>query len=343
MLSHDDRSILRLVAGDGKHVAARAAQHLDITRQAASARLARLKKQGVLASTGRGAGTHYSLVTLIDQRRVYPRAGLQEDLVLREFFLPALKVLPKNVQNIWQYVITEMVNNAIDHSGAETIEVGLRQDALNTHVYVADEGEGIFIKIQRALNLFDPRMAILELAKGKFTTDPANHTGEGIFFSSKMVDLFDIRSGHLHFMHDDGFDDWLIERPADANGTLVIMQLANDSQRSQEDVFNRFAMPDECTFAKTIVPVRLAQYEGESLVSRSQAKRLTLRFDRFQTVVLDFEGVLTIGQAFADEIFRVFQRSHPTTELAPVHMTEQVAQMVHRARSNYALEEPTAK
>ena len=75
-----------------------------------------------------------------------------------------------------------MVNNAIDHSGSVQVAVGLIRDALNTSVYIADEGEGIFLKIQRALNLYDPRKAILELAKGKLTTDPVNHTGEGIFF-----------------------------------------------------------------------------------------------------------------------------------------------------------------
>ena len=61
-----------------------------------------------------------------------------------------------------------------------------------------DEGEGIFLKIQKALNLYDTRESLLELAKGKFTTDPANHSGEVIFFSSKMFDHFSIHSVHIH-------------------------------------------------------------------------------------------------------------------------------------------------
>jgi anti-anti-sigma regulatory factor len=35
------------------------------------------------------------------------------------------------------------------------------------------------------------------------------------------------------------------------------------------------------------------------------------RIDRFKTVVFDFSEVDVIGQAFADEIFRVFATSHP--------------------------------
>jgi hypothetical protein len=150
---------------------------------------------------------------------------------------------------------------------------------------------------------------------------------------SKVFDAFDIRSGRLHFMHDDGTLDVLMERPADAPGTLVLMRLANDSQRTAKSVFDEFAAPEEYTFAKTLVPVRLAQYEGEKLVARSQAKRLSQRFERFRQVVLDFEGVAEIGQAFADELFRVFATAHPGVVLAPINMTTAVTQMVSRAKA----------
>jgi hypothetical protein len=35
------------------------------------------------------------------------------------------------------------------------------------------------------------------------------------------------------------------------------------------------------------------------------------RVELFKTVIFDFDGVPTIGQAFADEIFRVFANAHP--------------------------------
>jgi hypothetical protein len=52
--------------------------------------------------------------------------------------------------------------------------------------------------------------------------------------------------------------------------------------------------------------VRLAKYGNDQLISRSQAKRLLARIELFKIVLFDFSGVETIGQAFADEIFRVF-------------------------------------
>lgn len=323
--------VFLLVDAGGSNVASTLTAEFGISRQAINAHLSRMVESGVIASQGATKSKTYSLVEQVRVTESYQREGLAEDRVWRELCAPVVKDLGENVREIWHYGMTEMINNAIDHSGSSIVHVGMSRNALYTRAWVSDEGEGIFLKVQKALGLYDPRESILELAKGKFTTDPENHTGEGIFFASKMFDAYDIQSGNLHFMHDDGQMDLLVERAKDAAGTLVLMKLANGSQRTLKDVFDKFAAPDEYSFDRTIVPVRLAQYEGEKLVSRSQAKRLTMRFERFKIVVLDFSGVETIGQAFADEVFRVFQTAHPTTKLVPNHMTQPVEDMVKRA------------
>lgn len=81
------------------------------------------------------------------------------------------------------------------------------------------------------------------------------------------------------------------------------MRLVNNSTRTTKEIFDKFADPEEYTFAKTIAPVRLGQYEGEKLISRSRAKRLIFRFEKFRTVILDFDGIEEIGQALSDEVF----------------------------------------
>ena len=318
-MDKDTRFILELLTHDGRNAATRLGKVLGISRQAASVRIGKLVTAGLIVSTGNTKARVFHLAELARVSATYPIAGLSEDIVWRELCAPVVADLPESVRDIWRYGITEMVNNAIDHSGSPQVSVGMAKTAMHTSAWVSDRGEGIFIKIQHALNLYDPREAILELAKGKFTTDPANHTGEGIFFSSKMFDAYDIRSGNLHFRHDDGELDVLAETERSDTGTLVLMRIDNDSPRILREVFDQFAGPDEYTFDKTIVPVRLAIHEGEKLVSRSQAKRLTLRFEKFRHVILDFDGVNEIGQAFADEVFRVFQTAHPNTLMAPVH------------------------
>ena len=332
--------VLRLADAGGKNVAANVSSTFDISRQSANAHLVQLVKAGEIVPEGATKARLYHLAVTSEISESFPREGLAEDRVWRSTFASVLSDLPQNVRDIWHYGMTEMINNAIDHSGSLDVRIGLRRTALHTVGWVADDGEGIFLKIQKSLGLFDPREAILELAKGKLTTDPDNHTGEGIFFSSRMFDAFEIRSGNLFFAHDDGAEDFLIEHPKGAPGTFVSLKLANDSARIQKEVFDSFAAPDQFTFDRTIVPVRLAQYEGEKLVSRSQAKRLTMRFERFKTVMLDFTGVETIGQAFADEVFRVFQAVHPGVALHPIRMTPAVEGMVKRALAGAIINAP---
>jgi DNA-binding Lrp family transcriptional regulator len=327
------RRALELIASDGQGVARRLGDELKISRQAANRYLQELVESGLAKATGRTQARRYSLATLYEDRRTFPRKGLDEDVVWMAMIAPAVADLPENVRDIWRYGVTEMVNNAVDHSESVSVHAGLRKTALHMDGWVADDGVGIFHKIQRALGLYDPREAILELAKGKLTTDPARHTGEGVFFTSKAFDEYAIRSGNLTFLHGEDPFDALAAPPQPERGTLVLMRLRNDSSRRLNGVFAAFAPPEEYTFAKTIVPVRLAQYEGEKLVSRSQARRVAMRFERFRHVVLDFSGVVEIGQAFADELFRVFATEHPSVALVPVNMTPEVERMVRRARA----------
>ena len=90
---------------------------------------------------------------------------------------------------------------------------------------------------------------------------------------------------------------------------------------------------EDYSFSRTHVPINLAQYGDEKLISRSQAKRALARFEEFKEVFLDFARVKTIGQAFADEIFRVFQRQHPEVQLVHVNANSAVKRMILRALS----------
>ena len=57
------------------------------------------------------------------------------------------------------------------------------------------------------------------------------------------------------------------------------------------------------------------------------------RIDLFKSVILDFKDVPYIGQAFADEIFRVFANEHPDIEILVLNANEEVAKMISRAKN----------
>ncbi len=306
----------------------------DISRQAVNKHLQQLVDEKVLIQEGKTRGRIYRLCPLAEHVKVYSGISqLEEHVVWQDDVRPLLGQLPENVLEIWIYGFTEMFNNAIDHSDAAEISVHIKKTATATDVWVIDDGIGIFRKIQAALGLLDERHAVLELAKGKLTTDPKRHTGEGIFFSSRMFDQFRIISCDTHFSHQYGDEqDWVSERLNDSDGTAVYMHLKNHTARTTKQVFSEFTAGD-IGFIKTVVPVRLAQYGDDKLVSRSQAKRLLDRVDRFKTVIIDFSEVATIGQAFADEIFRVFRNSHPGIELYAVHANTEIQEMINRAQN----------
>jgi hypothetical protein len=247
--------------------------------------------------------------------------------------------LPDNVRDIWSYGFTEMFNNARDHSGGKYITVRIFKTAIDTEMLIRDDGIGIFRKIKDVLNLLDERHALFELTKGKLTTDPKNHTGEGIFFTSRMFDRFNILSGEVFFSHKWGDDDdWLLQRETGKAGTTVFLKLDNHTSRTVKRVFDKYTGSEENDFGfnRTVVPVELAQYGNDKLISRSQAKRVLARVELFKTVILDFSNVQTIGQAFADETFRVFAREHPDIDLLYVHANSNVKRMILRAQTNVA-------
>jgi anti-sigma regulatory factor (Ser/Thr protein kinase) len=315
-----------------------ASAKFGISRQAVNKHLQNLVEEKAVVSTGITSARAYKLAPLIEWREAYSLSTSPgEDAVWREV-APSLGHLPDNVMHIWQHGFTEMYNNVIDHSGGSHVAVRMRKTAASTQVAIHDNGVGIFRKIQLALGLLDPRHSVLELAKGKFTTDPTRHSGEGIFFTSRAFDDFRILSGGVYFSNDFGdSEDWILERDGaeGSKGTSVFMRLHNHTARTMKKVFAQFTgdEAEDFAFTKTVVPVKLAQYGDDNLVSRSQAKRLLARVDRFRTVMLDFEGVETIGQAFADEIFRVFRQQHTEVNLLEVNASAQVASMITRIQT----------
>ena len=308
------------------------ADRFGCSRQAVHKHLQRLIAEGAVTESGQTRSKQYRLASLVQWTKVYPLgAGLAEDVVWRQDVAPSVDKLPKNVLDIWHYGFTEMINNVIDHSAATFVTVSLQKTAAATRVEIFDNGVGIFKKIQAALGLLDERHAVLELAKGKFTTDPTNHSGEGIFFSSRMFDEFVILSGEVCFSHEfEKKEDWILQSSA-GGGTLVRMVLHNHTARTMKKVFDKYTSDDDYGFTKTVVPVKLMRYGDDNLVSRSQAKRLLARLDRFKVVMLDFAGVASIGQAFADEVFRVFRSRHPEVELIPLNTSSEVKRMISRA------------
>ena len=293
------------------------------TAQSVYRYLAMLDERGMVRVAGAGRKKTYALATQTAEK-TFPIAGLTEETVWRVFAAPFFAPMSAIIRMNFGYAFHEILNNALEHSRGNSVRVRLRKDAFRLAAWIIDDGVGIFSNIAQALKLEDKTFAILELAKGKFTTAPQNHTGEGIFFSSKMVDDFAIAADGIVW----GALPEDVSRPA---GTAVYMAIRCDHAQSSQEIFNAFAQSaDDFNFSKTLVLVKLLEY-GEEIplvVSRSQARRLTARFEQFKAVVLDFSGIEEIGQGFADELFRVFVNQHPEVKLLTANCAPAVQRMI---------------
>ncbi|MFC1967122.1 STAS-like domain-containing protein [Chloroflexota bacterium] len=309
-----------------------ASEKFGVTRQAINLHINKLLNEGLIHAEGKTRNRNYKLKPITEKffkLKISPE--LDEDTVWRTYLAQLLHGFKQNIVNISHYGFTEMYNNVIDHSEGENVLIKFIHFAGRIEFIVDDDGVGIFNKISNALGLNDKRQAILELAKGKLTTDPERHTGEGIFFTTRMFDKYSILSSNLYFTHALG-EDWLIEdRESGDRGTFIQMWLKTDTTRTVKEVFDKYATEaNDYGFRRTHVPLNLASYGGENLVSRSQAKRVLSRFERFDEIFLDFSGVEFIGQAFADEIFRVFVNNNPGKKMIVVNDNDNIKQTIQR-------------
>ena len=248
-----------------------------------------------------------------------------ETLIYNRTLKKHIEDLPSNVQEIWEYSFSEMVNNVIDHSGTETLFISIVRDYLKTSVLISDNGIGIFKKIKDYFNLSSLDEAICELFKGKLTTDKENHSGEGIFFSSKLMDDSAIISSDKIFTADKFDSSNILSIPEMYDkGTVVIMELSNYTHKRSKEVFDKYSDIDG-GFTKTKIPLKNI-FDG-SPVSRSQAKRVLNSLEKFEEIILDFDGIEWMGQGFAHQIFVVFKNKQPDINIIPVNMNEDVTKM----------------
>lgn len=265
----------------------------------------------------------------------YKNIKLDESRIFDKDILPLLSECAPNVRNIWKYAFTEMMNNAIEHSNAENIAVFVDRSKLNVVIHIDDDGMGIFRNIQRFM--IEERKEDLELEEcvsllfaGKFTTAKERHSGEGIFFTSHMMDEFSIVSDKMCFTRN-VFRDSSKPEQNFASGTLVRMSIHNQSKKNALEVFNRFSDIEE-GFVKTHVPIAHI-FPSCYPVSRSEARRLSELISKFKEITLDFTNVEEVGQAFCHELFVVWHRNNPDVIFNIVNANENVDFMIRRVKN----------
>ncbi len=317
---------------------------LGVSRQRAHSLLSNLLKEKRIIKIGSTAKASYAWPEYAANhlevypnkfKKTYKRAGLKEEVVIEEIEekLPQIKSFTKNIQQLFRYAFLEMMNNAIEHSQSPAIEAEIAIGDNKLSFIVNDFGVGVFRNVMKNKKLKSELEAIQDILKGKTTTVPENHTGQGIFFTSKSGDIFNLESFDYQLIVNNKIDDIFLKKPKGSKrGTRVGFSLALNSKKDLADIFKKYTNIGEDSdygFDRTEVKVKLYTREG-IYISRSQARRILVGVDQFESIVLDFNKVETVGQGFADEIFRVFHKKHPDIKIIPTNMNEAVKFMVER-------------
>ncbi|MFA7245036.1 MAG: DUF4325 domain-containing protein [Candidatus Magasanikbacteria bacterium] len=304
-----------------------------------------LVEEGKVVLIGKNRGAFYVLANkesvkdaksqILKFRRVYKNIDLKEDRVLQEIKHETgiFMDITNNILHILEYSFTEMLNNAIDHSSSDKITVEMSRTATDISFSIDDRGVGIFNNIKEKKNLPDVMVAIGNLLKGKTTTDPARHTGEGIFFTSRIADNFIIQSfGKKIFFHNI-LEDVFVEDSKDFQGTEIFFIISLESEKDLKSLFDKYTdtVTETYAFNTSEVIVKLFQF-GDNMISRSQAKRVMESMEKFENITLDFKDVHTVGQGFADEIFRVWQNEYLSVKISYRNANENITFMLKRAK-----------
>jgi anti-sigma regulatory factor (Ser/Thr protein kinase) len=311
-------------------------QRLDISRPRARKLLQTLVDSQWLRKSGSRNRPSYSPGPMRQVVQRYALAGLQEDQPWRHDFAPFFE-LPDAVLRMAQHAMTELLNNAIDHSGGSTVAVSMRQTATQLQLMVSDDGCGLFAHLQTHCGIPDAQTAVLELSKGKLTSAPAQHSGQGLFVVSQLADVLDLQANEAAFQRrawaSAPWQHSAVSRKVQSPGTTVYLAIPLDTARSLDQVLRaRSSSGQAYANERTVVPLHvLSQDAGGVLATRAEAKRAVARLALFKSAEIDFAGVHDIGQGFADEMFRVFRQRHPQVELVPLRMSPRVAEMVYSA------------
>ncbi|MCK4608126.1 MAG: DUF4325 domain-containing protein [Gammaproteobacteria bacterium] len=331
--------ILEQVEQHPNDLVAFCAKKLNVSRVTIHRHLAKLLATGKVIKSGVTSQVSYYLASAFREHRSFSiEKTLSEYLVWNDFYKEAFSVLPKNIFVICEYGFTEIFNNAIDHSHGNSIVVHTSFDNSVVIIDVIDDGIGVFRNLQNILKFDDPREGVVALANGKVTTDSVDHTGEGIFFSSRAFDRFLLSANNISYGRDNIENDWFLNSETQqSKGTKVHMEISAKATTDLVAIFQKFQDPDTLAFNKTYTLVKLSKFKEDRFISRSQAKRLLYGLEKFQEITLDFTGVDIVGQGFVDQIYRVFQNQHSDIKLKYINANENVEFMIKRGLSTAQL------
>jgi len=323
--------ILHNLSQHKKDIILAAITHFGISRQAVLKHMHALIKDNIVVAEGKTRDRTYHLRPQVNfNSTLQLNSEFLPYEIVNEKFLVHLKSLPKNIYGICEYSLEALLNNIVDHAEASNMYFKLFLTLDDLHIIIRDNGNGLFEKIKSKLNLRNIQSAVLEIGKGKVTTDPESHSGYELYTVIHLFDKVKIDANGISLTYEKENNLWGIEISEQKKGTRIHLQINPESKRTCEQTFLRIFNNNN----RVSIPINLLKRPGNNSVnSRLQANCIFNNIDNINEIEFDFNNINLIGPAFADELVRKTKLKNKTASIKWINCNETIDLLMKHALS----------
>lgn len=321
--------ILENISSHQRDIIKAAIHKFGISRQAILKHMNALINENRVIAHGKTRDRFYEIMPQVNySKSIEITDEVSPSQILKNQILPNFSTLNKNIYEICEFSIMAILANTFEHSKATRLNYKLFITPTETHIFMSDNGLGIFSKIQDKLELGSTQIAVIEVAKGHVTTDPKNHAGEELMTVIRLFDHVTIEASGLCLSYFSDSKNWSVTSSQQTNGTRFHLEIKTNSRRTCQETFHQIFNQENKSVR---IPVNLIRAKNELVNSRSQAKKLLLNIREMEEIKFDFNNIELIGPAFADELIRTTKHKNDSADIKWVNSNETVDLLMSRA------------
>lgn len=327
--------ILQNIAKHRKNIVQEVIGRFGISRQAVNKHMNRLISDNKVMAYGVTKGRYYELVPEVNYSKTINFDKKQDpELIFNKFIKPQIQILKNNLYDIFQFSICALLTNIQDYSNARTVYFKLFISHKKVHFIISDNGIGIFEDIKNKQNLYNERLAALELAKGSISSEPQNRSGEEVKLICNLFDTITIDSSGQSLSFNKKNEKWLINDSLQSKGTRIHLTIDTFRKRTCKEVFERYFSSEN---SKVRIPVNLADISQQNIVnSKSYVSYVLRNINNYNKVEFDFSQVNLIGPTFANELVRKTRESNLFAEIEWVNTNKTINLIMSNALASQA-------
>ena len=322
--------ILDNISQHQKDIIQRAIEKFGVSRQAIHKHMNRLINDKKVIAYGTTKGRHYELIPSVNFNKhidIHPNLSVEE--LMRMYIVPHIQVLPRNILEIFEFSISALINNILEHANASKLYYKIFVNHNEAHFILNDNGKGIFNHIKSELKLPNVCFAALELTKGYITTNPKLHSGEELNAVINLFDMVEIDSSGKSLTFENKNTDWELKHSLQKKGSRFHLKISASSKRTCAQIFRKI-FGDEKSRIRILVSL-LDISKHKVINSRSQAKNLLRNVENYKKVEFDFKKIDLIGPAFADALVRGAKKCNQFADIKWVNTNNTVDLLMSRS------------